>query len=683
MNEKEKISERKKRLKSICKQCKNLTNNNRGITLIALVITIIVLLILVGVTINLTIGENGIFKQATRAGEEYSKAEAKEKVSLLLTQYGIEKATNQSSDFANFLRKNLQVGVAQDEKGNYNFAIDGWQVETTENEVISIERLNVNPDKVYPNVASMRADTGLIEGKLVQTESYWDKQYGGSAYYDIVSSTSLTVDDGKCIQLDNGLYAELHPINNTVTVNQFGAYGDGEHDDAEAINKAINAGLSNIQFENSEYRINSRIDISTSNITILGNDATIFYDDDFTFRDDFIIRLYNSSDKYVKNVSLNKLKLIDRMATHEGDYLMIKVMYAENIDIYKCSLEVYSVEGNDNKSATNIDLREYWNNIVIDGCNLINVTNGPIGGNIWVRAGKKGTGNLTMKNNYIKKSCHDETIAIFGTSASEENFVDNVYIDNNTIEIDDTSVTNKSFPVINFGYTTDKITNINFTNNNLTAKAGGRFITIYNAENVLIANNTMNLTSIMYLDYMNWFEEDTNSINVRFEKNNIELNAESSMYNRVFSNIDNINKNTIRLNIGIESLFFNCLNVCENNISIISKIEQKNASIFRISNLDNPMLIQNNTFNINAEVDPEVKEIRFFNFINGKLNGNKVVISNNNVVDNLNGANLFKIFFQSMKDSTPQTIYLTDNNFGNFSEIGVWENTTDYNVEEN
>ena len=41
MNEKEKISERKKRLKSICKQCKNLTNNNRGITLIALVITIL------------------------------------------------------------------------------------------------------------------------------------------------------------------------------------------------------------------------------------------------------------------------------------------------------------------------------------------------------------------------------------------------------------------------------------------------------------------------------------------------------------------------------------------------------------------------------------------------------------------------------------------------------------------
>ena len=35
---------------------------NRGITLIALVITIVVLIILAGVTISLTLGENGIIK---------------------------------------------------------------------------------------------------------------------------------------------------------------------------------------------------------------------------------------------------------------------------------------------------------------------------------------------------------------------------------------------------------------------------------------------------------------------------------------------------------------------------------------------------------------------------------------------------------------------------------------------
>ena len=47
-------------------QIKNLYNTN-GITLIALVISIIVMLILAGVSLNATIGENGIMTQAKNA----------------------------------------------------------------------------------------------------------------------------------------------------------------------------------------------------------------------------------------------------------------------------------------------------------------------------------------------------------------------------------------------------------------------------------------------------------------------------------------------------------------------------------------------------------------------------------------------------------------------------------------
>ena len=56
--------------------------NNNGITLIALVITIIVLLILAGVTINLTLGENGIFKTAEMAGKNYTQAQEQELAGL-------------------------------------------------------------------------------------------------------------------------------------------------------------------------------------------------------------------------------------------------------------------------------------------------------------------------------------------------------------------------------------------------------------------------------------------------------------------------------------------------------------------------------------------------------------------------------------------------------------------------
>ena len=55
---------------------------NRGITLIALVITIIVLLILAGVTISLTLGDEGIFKVAEKSVDETKKAQIKEKIQM-------------------------------------------------------------------------------------------------------------------------------------------------------------------------------------------------------------------------------------------------------------------------------------------------------------------------------------------------------------------------------------------------------------------------------------------------------------------------------------------------------------------------------------------------------------------------------------------------------------------------
>lgn len=56
--------------------------NQKGITLIALVITIIILIILAGVAINLSIGENGIFKKAEQGRDEYINAQIDEEVSI-------------------------------------------------------------------------------------------------------------------------------------------------------------------------------------------------------------------------------------------------------------------------------------------------------------------------------------------------------------------------------------------------------------------------------------------------------------------------------------------------------------------------------------------------------------------------------------------------------------------------
>ena len=50
----------------------------KGITLIALVVTVIVLLILAGVAINLTVGDNGLFKRAQNAADTWQMAEQNE-----------------------------------------------------------------------------------------------------------------------------------------------------------------------------------------------------------------------------------------------------------------------------------------------------------------------------------------------------------------------------------------------------------------------------------------------------------------------------------------------------------------------------------------------------------------------------------------------------------------------------
>ncbi len=72
----------------------DVSRREKGITLIALVITIIVLLILAGVTINLTIGERGIFTTAQRAAQNYTVASEKEYLQEDVLEYQMQEIIN-------------------------------------------------------------------------------------------------------------------------------------------------------------------------------------------------------------------------------------------------------------------------------------------------------------------------------------------------------------------------------------------------------------------------------------------------------------------------------------------------------------------------------------------------------------------------------------------------------------
>ena len=71
------------------KKCTNL-NSKKGITLIALVITIVILLILAGISINLTLGENGIISKASSARENSIKSSEQEAIDLAVASCSVD-----------------------------------------------------------------------------------------------------------------------------------------------------------------------------------------------------------------------------------------------------------------------------------------------------------------------------------------------------------------------------------------------------------------------------------------------------------------------------------------------------------------------------------------------------------------------------------------------------------------
>ena len=97
---------------------------NKAITLIALVITIIVLIILAGVAINLAFGQNGLVTRAKIAREEYSTAEAKEKLEQEILNVQIQ-AVQEGKDF------NLKYLKEKIDKTKYEITLDDEENPTT------------------------------------------------------------------------------------------------------------------------------------------------------------------------------------------------------------------------------------------------------------------------------------------------------------------------------------------------------------------------------------------------------------------------------------------------------------------------------------------------------------------------------------------------------------------------
>ena len=112
----EKRKDRKK-LRKIKKQV-------QGITLIALVVTIIVLLILAGVAINLTVGDNGLFKRAQNAADTWQMAEQNEQLAM-----------DEATDFLGWYSENTATTVKDAIQQNSPYKSDTIITDDLDNEI--------------------------------------------------------------------------------------------------------------------------------------------------------------------------------------------------------------------------------------------------------------------------------------------------------------------------------------------------------------------------------------------------------------------------------------------------------------------------------------------------------------------------------------------------------------------
>lgn len=92
----------------------------------------------------------------------------------------------------------------------------------------------------FDNVANMKNTRDLQIGEYAITKGYYTANDGGAGEYLIRTKAQDDVDDGGSIHfISNNLVAELIVRDNTVSVKQFGAKGDGVFDDTQAFKNAL------------------------------------------------------------------------------------------------------------------------------------------------------------------------------------------------------------------------------------------------------------------------------------------------------------------------------------------------------------------------------------------------------------------------------------------------------------
>ena len=207
----EKRKDRKK-LRKIKKQV-------QGITLIALVVTIIVLLILAGVAINLTVGDNGLFKRAQNAADTWQMAEQNE-----------QKEIEQAGDFLEIYSQGVNTASKVSEAITQNkFYLENTKIkDDLDNEVVIPAYFKLASDS-----AVLVEDGIVIEDKDGNQFVWIPAKTGAGATIHTNSGDKTIAYQRKNFGKQSGNYSEYTetmPIDEEASVNEWGGYYIGRYE---------------------------------------------------------------------------------------------------------------------------------------------------------------------------------------------------------------------------------------------------------------------------------------------------------------------------------------------------------------------------------------------------------------------------------------------------------------------
>lgn len=262
---------------------------------------------------------------------------------------------------------------------------EAQNVSTSDGESVQL-KLNKKP-YYYNTVLDMKADLKLKAGDMAVTLGYYEPNDGGAGEYRIVSGTH-TDDGGSCHELNNSLYAELIVENNQINVKQFGAYGDGIHDDTNAIQNACNY-IENVFMPEGTYIVSTfSLNNIKTNIFGINKDRTII-----KFLDNQTSHIINSASTNVnlKNISINA----DSKTGH---------MFKGNVESAHYNIENCSFTGSPNANQSYA--------ISINYADMVSIFNSS-----FTDLGGTGIGIAYSKNVYVKKNYFNN---LFNTSSHRE-----------------------------------------------------------------------------------------------------------------------------------------------------------------------------------------------------------------------------------------------------------------------